>query len=215
MRADMNLVSICNWNRQPPLAEYRSHGTGRLVAVIGDSMTAQMRDTLLNDERYDWYLLSRCATAIYSFDHPDPRATPGLPEAFAQLKALQPRALVVALGLTDLGGRLPYEGSMQWMLRETASIPCRSWANVYANPNIDPRIPGGQEAFEEFNATLERSLAGTDVHLLDWAYRAGAIEVNEQGYHPWLNPADWVHLLPGTGFDQRTALLTSDLGRCF
>lgn len=178
-------------------------------------MTVQMRETLLGDTRFDWYLLSRCATAIHSFDHPDPKATPGLPEAFAQLLALRPQALVVALGLTDLGGHLPYEGSMQSMLRETASIPCRSWANVFPNPDIDLRIPGGEEAFRELNATLERTLAGTDVRLLDWAHRAGSVPANEHGYHPWLNPADWVHLLPGAGFEQRAALLTSDLGRCF
>jgi hypothetical protein len=199
----------------PPLAEYRNNGTGRLVAVIGDSMTAQMRDTILRDRRFDWFVLARCGTAIYLFDHPNPKSGAGLPEAFAQLLFLRPQALIITLGITDVTRHLDYVPSMRTLLDMTSQVPCRSWVGLWPNPHMGGRYPGGEEAFIQFNRDLQDALAGTDVRYLDWGDRVGRMPVTPNGYHPWLNPIDWVHLLPGQGFEQRLALMETGLEGCF
>jgi peptidoglycan/LPS O-acetylase OafA/YrhL len=212
-QADVSLVGGCAAHY--PLVEYRDNGTGRLVAVIGDSMTVQMRDTILRDRQYDWFLLARCGTALIQFDHDDAPGRVGLAEAFAKLLYMRPQALIIALGITDVTHHLDYDSSLQWFVDTTRDVPCRSFVNLAPIDPMDRYEPGATAAFAAFDQKLVTATDGTDVRVLDWAGRVAAMPQTGLGYHPWLNPKDWVHLIPGQGFDQRLQLMESGLAGCF
>ena len=76
-------------------------------------------------------------------------------------------------------------------------------------------MPGGVDRFQKFDDDLTEAVKGHDIRILDWGARASQVAENEYGYHPWLNPTDWVHLLPGQGFEQRHLLMTTGLDGCF
>jgi hypothetical protein len=213
-QADKSLIPVCE-GHTPPLVEYRDNGTGRLVAVIGDSMTVQMRDTILNDKEYDWFLLARCGTALFQFDHPGSAGSEGLPETLAKMLYMQPKALIIALGITDVTHHLDYGGSLPWFIDATKDVPCRSWVNLAPIQQMNRYTPGGVDEFEAFNAALANDIQGTDIRILDWSARVQAMPITSVGYHPWLNPTDWVHLIPGQGIDQRWQLMKTGLAGCF
>jgi hypothetical protein len=75
-------------------------------------------------------------------------------------------------------------------------------------------MPGLQDQFVAFDEALADATRGSRVRLLDWGSRVGAVPISGAGYHPWLNPTDWVHLLPGQAFEQRWALMKSGLDGC-
>jgi len=211
--ANKALIYACAGGQ--PLAEYRDNGTGRLVAVIGDSMTTQIRENLLQDQRYDWFVIASCGTSIRHFDDHIAGEPDMADEAFTKLESMHPKALIVDLGIADIARRYDYLASLPSFLERTRMIPCRSWVMLWPNPEVDVRLTGGSEEFARFNAELTAAVKDTNVKLLDWGARASAVPLNEFGYHPWINPDDGIHLLPGPSFEEMHELMVSGLEGCF
>jgi hypothetical protein len=77
----------------------------------------------------------------------------------------------------------------------------------------------GREVFDSerlsaFNDELAAAAAERDLTLLDWNATVAAVALTDDGYHPYLDPSDWFHLVPGQGDEARLALVERGIRSC-
>ncbi len=96
------LFGECVADAQVPVGHVEIGGVGPVVAVVGDSLTSQIRGDLLTDGSRRWVVWSRCgATAVSAND------SGVMPAVLAE----HPAVLLVALGTNDAGFPEPQPGA--------------------------------------------------------------------------------------------------------
>jgi len=147
----------CVADTQTPAGQIATGGQGRSVAVIGDSITTQIRERLIDDPARRWVVWSRCgATVQTALDADVP----------ARIRAEHPDVVIVALGTNDAGFPTPtpgssvaFEGRAQRLLEQLAGVPCVVWVNVAEQG--DPVL---QAEMDRVNVTVQAS----GVPVVDW-----------------------------------------------
>jgi lysophospholipase L1-like esterase len=161
--------------------------------VIGDSLTTQIRQRLVDDQTHRWVLWSRCgATVQTALDAGAARS----------VRAAQPDVVIVALGTNDSGFPTPHEGSsagfaarQRRILDQLAGVPCVVWMNT--GQAGDPVLQGQMD-------TVNDIVRASGARVFDW----GGIVRSEPGLL-----LDRVHLAPG-GQVRRVQALAAAVGRC-
>lgn len=196
-----------------PIAVHRDNGAGELVAVVGDSITNQIRDLLISDTRYDWFVLSGCAVSAADLARPDDsRAKEVIEPAFDELIDAAPDRLVVLLGSSDVVNSSPgaYGEIIEAVGERTRTIECRSWVKLsaFAVPGISPERGTNTETF---NVALAEVAVRDGWQLWDWDGLVKEVPHTET-FHPWLSPIDGVHVSAGLGKAALLNFITSELG---
>lgn len=213
LEAQSNEEFVLSCLTPKPIAIHRDNGAGELVAVIGDSVTNQIRDLLISDTRYDWFVLSGCAVSAADFARPDDsRAKEVIEPAFNALMDAEPDRLVVLLGSSDVVNSSPgaYEEIIDKVGERTQQIECRSWVNLYALA-----VPGITEErgrnTESFNLALSEVAPREGWQLWDWDAQAGQVP-HTDWFHPWVSPLDGVHVSAGLGKAALLDFISAELG---
>jgi peptidoglycan/LPS O-acetylase OafA/YrhL/lysophospholipase L1-like esterase len=210
-------ISTACWRKRPNV-EFRDNGTGKLVAVIGDSVTANTRDALLNDRRFDWVILERCQFGFRALINQTGRDNREITAAINQVLGMKPQALIVALGVVDvlLPTVDPAMGpKLEQVAQRIAAVPCRLIPNLAPSEAMRANHPDWPQRVANYNTLLNEVANAHGIHVLDWAGQVASVPLNSAGYHPWLNPADGFHLLPPDGIRARIELYAAGAAGCF
>jgi len=159
------LYGACIDDTRSPIGEtVTGAGSGPVVAVIGDSITSQVRSVLTADPEHQWVVWSRCGATTGS------AIAAGAAHA---VMAAHPQVVVVALGTNDTGFPEPQPGAAagfaeraRLLLDLVAGVPCVVWVNT---------AQAGDDVLQaEMNSVNQavRELPG--VHVADWAAVAAA-----------------------------------------
>jgi hypothetical protein len=197
-----------------PLVSERDNGTGDRVAVIGDSITTEIVSRLLDDPSHDWLVVSMCGLALNAMDPADPFHGEML-AAVDRVVASGPRSIVIAFTTSGASSTVDdVARDLDALLARTASVPCQLVMNAHPNPEMDrASTRGASSGLVTLNEAL--SAPGHErLTLLDWDASVDATPVTADGYHPFLDPSDWLHLVPDQGDRARIALMKAGVETC-
>jgi len=140
-------------------------GSGRTIAVVGDSITSQTRERLAADPDHRWVIWSRCGATTESA---------GAAGAMAAVLGYRPDVLVVALGTNDTGFPDPSRGASagfgvrgMHLLAHAAAVPCVVWVEV---AQVGDAVLQGE--MDTVNATVA---AFPRIRVAPWAAVVGAM----------------------------------------
>jgi hypothetical protein len=134
-------------------------GTGRKVAVIGDSLTTQARQPLIARGGFAWHISSYCGSRIVDW-------IPGgiLAGALSTVRDFEPEAIVIALGTNDAMGSVPARESARALLAQLPDGVPVTW--------VLPARAGHGET-DDSMVVIRGELSNLpDVTVIDWARSA-------------------------------------------
>jgi hypothetical protein len=198
------------------LVEHRDHGTGHLVAVIGDSITREVARDLVADTGHDWLVVSGCGLGLEAFAPDRIDDDPRVRAALDEVAGARPDVLVLALGTYDLDSTADRRAAaLDALLTETADVPCRAVMNTHPSEQLpEHRGLTDVDRMRALNDELDARTGDDDLVMLDWDATVRATALTDDGYHPFLYPSDWLHLVPGQGDVARLGLIDLGLDEC-
>jgi lysophospholipase L1-like esterase len=148
-------VCYSQWWGQGEVPMTVEGGSGRKVAVIGDSLTTQSRQILIGRGGFDWHVSSWCGARIVDY-------LPGgaLTGAMDELQAYQPDLVVIALGTNDAHDGDDVRASAQALLDELPAGVHVAWV-----------LPAASHKDDDFEIGVVRSEITNlpNITVTDWA----------------------------------------------
>lgn len=166
--AQMYVDCVTDTNDRPP-TEVASNpaATGPVVAMLGDSITTQIRNRLVADTTHRWFVWSRCGNTT---------ADVTAVGAVNLLLAQHPDVLVVGLGTNDAAWKEPHPGASTGFdarsgaivdAAAAAGVKCVAWINVGADSRPGPVFVAEAAAVNQAIASLP-ARSTVKVIPVDW-----------------------------------------------
>jgi len=164
--AAAQLYADCVEGTNAPTSQVSTGGRGRTVAVVGDSITTQVRRVLMADDAHHWVVWSRCGART------DTALAAGAVGAVAA--GGPPDVVVIALGTNDTGFPEPHPGAADGFLTSAVKLTdqalqfrpaCVVWLTLAqrGDPELAAEMRQVSDALSFLAERDER------VHVADWA----------------------------------------------